>query len=274
MLCNLRQPEDDVAPKDTINSEERQYLDLIRNILDHGRTKGNRTGVGTRSVFGAQMRFSLRNSFPLLTTKRVFWRGVVEELLWFIRGSTNARELSDKNVKIWDANGSRQFLDSLGLEDREEGDLGPVYGFQWRHFGAKYEDMHKDYTGLGVDQLAEVIRKIKTYPDDRRIIMSSWNPTDLPLMALPPCHTLCQFYVSDGELSCQMYQRSADMGLGVPFNIASYSLLTCMIAHVCDLMVLIRVRYFVWFFLILCFVHPARRLCPHFGRRSCLSESY
>ena len=180
-LCSLPQLEEEVAPKEdavkALKHEERQYLDLIHDILDHGSTKGDRTGVGTRSIFGAQMRFSLRNSFPLLTTKRVFWRGVVEELLWFLRGSTSARELSDKNVKIWDANGSRQFLDSLGLEDREEGDLGPIYGFQWRHFGAKYEDMHSDYTGLGVDQVAEVIRKIKTNPNDRRIIMSAWNPT-------------------------------------------------------------------------------------------------
>lgn len=157
--------------------EEHQYLDLIRHIVKHGSVKGDRTGVGTRSIFGAQMRFSLRNTFPLLTTKRVFWRGVAEELLWFVRGSTNAKELSEKKVSIWDANGSRRFLDSLGLHDREEGDLGPVYGFQWRHFGAKYEDMHTDYTGQGVDQLAEVIKKIKTNPNDRRIIMSSWNPT-------------------------------------------------------------------------------------------------
>ncbi|XP_062501913.1 thymidylate synthase-like isoform X2 [Corticium candelabrum] len=215
--------------------EEQQYLDLIRNIMDHGNRKADRTRVGTHSIFGAQMRFSLRNTFPLLTTKRVFWRGVVEELVWFIRGSTNAKELSDRNVKIWDANGSRDFLDCLGMKDREEGDLGPIYGFQWRHFGAEYKDMYADYKDQGVDQLTEVIKKIKANPDDRRIIMVAWNPIDIPLMALPPCHALCQFYVSDGELSCQMYQRSADMGLGVPFNIASYSLLTCMIAHVCDL---------------------------------------
>lgn len=184
------------------------------------------------------MRFSLRDGvFPLLTTKKVFWRGVVEELLWFIRGSTDAKELSERGVKIWDANGSRQFLDGIGLTDREEGDLGPVYGFQWRHFGAKYTNMRADYTGQGVDQLAECIRKIKTQPTDRRIIMSAWNPADLSQMALPPCHMFCQFFVdvSRRELSCLMYQRSCDMGLGVPFNIASYALLTCMIAHVCDL---------------------------------------
>lgn len=181
------------------------------------------------------MRFNLRNSFPLLTTKRVFWRGVVEELLWLISGSTNAKVLQEKDIHIWDGNASRDYLDSIGLTDREEGDLGPVYGFQWRHFGAKYTNMHADYSGQGFDQLADVIKKIKLNPQDRRIILSAWNPADLQLMALPPCHMFAQFYVANGELSCQMYQRSCDMGLGVPFNIASYSLLTCILAHICDL---------------------------------------
>nr|XP_025742433.1 thymidylate synthase isoform X2 [Callorhinus ursinus] len=144
-------------------------------------------------------------------------------------------ELSSKGVKIWDANGSRDFLDSLGFSNREEGDLGPVYGFQWRHFGAEYKDKDSDYSGQGVDQLQKVIDTIKTNPDDRRIILCGWNPKDLPLMALPPCHALCQFYVVNGELSCQLYQRSGDMGLGVPFNIASYALLTYMIAHITGL---------------------------------------
>jgi dihydrofolate reductase/thymidylate synthase len=165
----------------------------------------------------------------------VFWRGVAEELLWFISGKTDARILQEKNIRIWDGNGSREYLDSIGLTQRETGDLGPVYGFQWRHFGATYRDMHADYSGQGVDQLAQVIHTIKTNPNDRRIIMSAWNPADLKLMALPPCHMFCQFYVANGELSCVMYQRSCDMGLGVPFNIASYALLTCMIAQVCDL---------------------------------------
>ena len=181
------------------------------------------------------MRYSLRDdTLPLLTTKRTFWRGVAEELLWFIKGSTNANELAEKDVHIWDGNGSRDFLDSRGLNHREVGDLGPVYGFQWRHFGAEYTDMHADYSGKGVDQLADCIDKIKNNPEDRRIIMSAWNPKDLDLMALPPCHMFCQFYVDTdrNELSCQMYQRSADMGLGVPFNIASYALLTHMIAKV------------------------------------------
>jgi thymidylate synthase len=215
--------------------DETQYLDLIQTIMEHGQEKGDRTGVGTKSIFGAQMRFNLRDQFPLLTTKRVFWRGVAEELLWFIAGNTDASTLSQKNVRIWDANGSRDFLDKRGLHHREEGDLGPVYGFQWRHFGADYVDMHTDYSGQGVDQLAQVIHTIRTNPNDRRIIMSAWNPPDIPKMALPPCHAFVQFYVCNGELSCQLYQRSADMGLGVPFNIASYSLLTYMIAHVCHL---------------------------------------
>lgn len=215
--------------------EEQQYLDMVSDILDEGVARGDRTGVGTLALFGKQMRFDLRHSFPLLTTKRVFWRGVVEELLWFIGGCTNANLLRAKGIKIWDGNSSRQFLDSVGLHHREVGDLGPVYGFQWRHFGAKYVDMHTDYSGQGVDQLAEVIRKIKETPNDRRIVMSAWNPADLEQMALPPCHMFCQFFVANGELSCQMYQRACDMGLGVPFNIASYALLTCMVAHVCGL---------------------------------------
>lgn len=218
------------------NAEEIQYLDLIKKIIDTGSKRGDRTGTGTISLFGAQMRFSLRdNQFPLLTTKKVFYRGIAEELFWFIRGSTNAKELQDKNVRIWDGNSSREYLDSIGLNSREVGDLGPVYGFQWRHFGAKYLDMHTDYSGQGIDQLAKVIETIKTRPTDRRMLMCSWNPVDLPAMALPPCHCLVQFYVADGELSCQLYQRSADIGLGVPFNIASYALLTVMIAHVTGL---------------------------------------
>ncbi|KAG4212731.1 hypothetical protein ERO13_A01G004300v2 [Gossypium hirsutum] len=200
--------------------EEYLYLNMIQDIISGGNLKDDRTGTGTLSKFGCQ---------------KVFWRGVVEELLWFISGSTNAKVLQEKGIHIWDGNASRDFLDSIGLTSREEGDLGPVYGFQWRHFGARYTDMHADYTGQGFDQLLDAIDKIKNNPNDRRIILSAWNPSDLKLMALPPCHMFAQFYVANEELSCQMYQRSADMGLGVPFNIASYALLTCMIAHVCDL---------------------------------------
>lgn len=215
--------------------EEYHYLNLIRDIIDTGVDMGDRTGTGTRSVFGRQSRYDLRKSFPLLTTKRVFWRGVVEELLWFVRGDTNANHLAEKDIHIWDGNGSKEFLEKRGLGHREQGDLGPVYGFQWRHFGATYKDMHTDYTGQGVDQLAECIRTIKENPTDRRILLSAWNPADLGEMALPPCHMFCQFYVANGELSCLMYQRSCDVGLGVPFNIASYALLTCMMAKVCGL---------------------------------------
>ncbi|KAK7842675.1 bifunctional dihydrofolate reductase-thymidylate synthase, partial [Quercus suber] len=200
--------------------DEYMYLKLVDEIISSGTQKDDRTGTGTLSKFGCQMRFNLRRSFPLLTTKRVFWRGVVEELLWFISGSTNAKVLY-------------HFV--LLLAYREEGDLGPIYGFQWRHFGARYTNMHADYTGQGFDQLLDVIDKIKNRPDDRRIILSAWNPSDLNLMALPPCHMFAQFYVANGELSCQMYQRSADIGLGVPFNVASYALLTYMIAQVCGL---------------------------------------
>lgn len=241
---------DTVSPVTQITSnpehrhEEYQYLDHIKNILEKGIKRGDRTGVGTYGIFGAQMRYSLRNNvFPLLTTKRVFWRGVVEELLWFIRGSTNAFELSNRNVHIWDANSTREFLDSVGLSHHEVGDLGPVYGFQWRHFGAKYEGMHADYTNKGIDQLAQIIHTIKTKPTDRRIIMCAWNPVDIPEMALPPCHCLVQFFVANDELSCLLYQRSADMGLGVPFNIASYALLTYMIAHVTGLKVSMRLFF-------------------------------
>jgi len=219
-----------------------------------------RTGTGTYSIFApSQLRFVLSRpnldepgSFtpilPLLTTKRVFLRAVIAELLWFVAGSTSSKPLSEQGVKIWDGNGSRQFLDSVGLDHREEGDLGPIYGFQWRHFGASYVDSKTDYTGKGVDQLADVIDKLKNKPYDRRIILSAWNPADLKKMALPPCHMFAQFYVSfpktnpkladgttQGSLHCLLYQRSCDMGLGVPFNIASYSLLAHMLAHVCDL---------------------------------------
>jgi thymidylate synthase len=224
------------------------------------------------------LRFSLaNNTLPLLTTKRVFLRGVVEELLWFVAGCTDGKVLSDKGINIWEGNGSREYLDRVGLGHRREGDLGPVYGFQWRHFGAEYGTCEDDYTGKGVDQLAQVIDKIKNNPTDRRIVLSAWNPkgewerndlgiksskcvlclvtqlmpllrSDLPLMALPPCHMFCQFFVTlpdpssspstptRPKLSCLMYQRSCDLGLGVPFNIASYSLLTHMIALVtgCD----------------------------------------
>ncbi|KAI0291627.1 thymidylate synthase [Multifurca ochricompacta] len=225
--------------------DELQYLNLIRNVLDIGESRPDRTGTGTISLFAPpSLRFSLANStLPLLTTKRTFLRGIIEELLWFVKGQTDSTLLSKKGVKIWDGNGSKEFLEKRGLGHRRAGDLGPVYGFQWRHFGADYVDADADYSGKGVDQLLEAIRKIKEDPTDRRIIMSAWNPADIPLMALPPCHVMCQFYVhlapknnpsAPRRLSCLMYQRSADLGLGIPFNIASYALLTHMIARVTD----------------------------------------
>lgn len=226
----------------SISREEQGYLDLCHEIIENGETRSDRTGTGTRSIFGPpQLRFSLADdALPLLTTKRVFYRGVLEELLWFVKGCTDSKKLEEKNIHIWDGNGSRAFLDSRGLTDRREGDLGPVYGFQWRHFGAEYGTCDDDYTGKGVDQLAQVIDAIKNNPYDRRIILSAWNPKDIPSMALPPCHMFAQFFVSkpntpEASLSCLLYQRSCDMGLGVPFNIASYALLTKMIAHVCKI---------------------------------------
>ena len=210
------------------------YLELLDLILTNGRLREDRTGTGTLGVFGHQMRFDLSDGFPLLTTKKLHLRSIIHELLWFVRGETHVAPLQEVGVRIWNDWATAEQTARFG---RQEGDLGPVYGFQWRHFGAKYETMHTDYTGKGVDQLAECIDKIKNNPEDRRIIMSAWNPADLNEMALPPCHMFCQFYVdtNKGELSCQMYQRSADMGLGVPFNIASYALLTHMVAQVCGL---------------------------------------
>jgi dihydrofolate reductase/thymidylate synthase len=212
--------------------EEMQYLEAINDIIKSGNDKDDRTGTGVISKFGYQMRYDLSEGFPMLTTKNVYWKGVVEELLWFLRGDTNANNLSEKKVKIWDGNGSREFLDKSGFTEREEGDLGPVYGFQWRHFGADYSTMHGDYQGQGVDQIQQIVKQLKEDPTSRRILLNAWNVADLEKMALPPCHILCQFYVDTGnKLSWQMYQRSCDIGLGVPFNIASYSLLTCMIAQ-------------------------------------------
>jgi thymidylate synthase len=216
---------------------EQDYLDLVKKIIEQGHLRTDRTNVGTTSLFGTQLRCNLQDGFPLLTTKKMAWKAIVAELLWFISGKTDAKILQQQGVSIWNGNSSREYLDKLGFNHRQEGDLGPVYGFQWRHFGAKYIDCKADYNNQGVDQLAELIHKIKTNPHDRRLLICSWNPVDIPIMALPPCHLLCQFYVQDKILSCQMYQRSADMGLGVPFNMASYALLTHLIAHVCDLQV-------------------------------------
>jgi len=192
-----------------------QYHDLLRLVLEQGRPKSDRTGTGTRSIFGAQARFSLRENFPLLTTKKVHFKSVVYELLWFLRGDTNVKWLQEHGVSIWN-----EWADA-------EGNLGRVYGAQWRDW--------RTPGGGSVDQIARVIDQIRRKPDSRRHIVTAWNPAEVEAMALPPCHALFQFFVLDGELSCQLYQRSADLFLGVPFNIASYALLTCMVAQVCDL---------------------------------------
>jgi len=193
----------------------KQYHDLLRLALEQGRPKTDRTGTGTRSIFGAQTRFSLRENFPLLTTKKVHFKSVVYELLWFLRGETNVRWLQEHGVSIWN-----EWAD-------EEGNLGRVYGAQWRDW--------RSPDGGSIDQIARVVEQIRRRPDSRRHLVTAWNPAEVEAMALPPCHALFQFFVVDGELSCQLYQRSADLFLGVPFNIASYALLTCMVAQVCDL---------------------------------------
>lgn len=194
---------------------EHAYLDLLRDILENGAEQNDRTGVGTRSVFGRQLRCDLSEGFPLLTTKKVHFRSIAIELLWFLRGETNVKWLQERGVKIWD-----EWAD-------ENGDLGPVYGKQWRRWEGP--------DGTEIDQLSNLLEQIRNNPSSRRLIVSGWNPVDVPSMALPPCHTLYQFNVADGKLSCQLYQRSADMFLGVPFNIASYALLTTMVAKVCGL---------------------------------------
>ena len=224
----------------------KQYLDLLRRICDEGVVRGDRTGTGTRSVFGHQMRFDLSEGFPLLTTKRVFLKGVIHELLWFLQGDTNIRYLVENGVHIWDNDAYRYynelcvrngvlpvdrdtFLAAAGEESPIDrfGDLNHVYGWQWRSWGCP--------DGRTIDQIAQAVELIRRNPESRRIIVSAWNVADVETMALPPCHVLFQFYVADGKLSCQLYQRSADTFLGVPFNIASYALLTMMMAQVCDL---------------------------------------
>jgi len=200
----------------------RPYLDLMRHVLEHGVQKADRTGTGTRSVFGWQMRFDLAQGFPLVTTKKLHLKSIVHELLWFLSGSTNVAYLRDNGVSIWD-----EWADA-------DGELGPVYGHQWRSWPTP--------EGAHIDQISELMERLKRDPDSRRLIISAWNVAELPKMALAPCHALFQFYVADGRLSCQLYQRSADIFLGVPFNIASYALLTEMVAHQCDL----KPGDFVW----------------------------
>lgn len=224
--------------RDNFFHDENQYIYLIEDIINEGTLEKTRNG-NAKTIYGSAMHFSLENNtIPLLTTKKLAWKTCLKELLWFISGKTDNRILQDKNVNIWNSNGSREFLDSQGLYDLKENDLGPVYGHQWRFFNATYKDCKTDYTNLGIDQLEKVINILKD-PEkrsSRRIIISAWNPCQLNEMALPPCHVLMQFHVSDNKyLSCSLYQRSGDVGLGVPFNIASYSFLTHLIAYHCDL---------------------------------------
>jgi thymidylate synthase len=218
--------------------EENQYLELIENVIKYGTIEETRNGT-TKSIFGYSMRFSLKDDIlPILTTKKVAWKTCFHELMWFIKGSTDNRELLKKNVHIWDANASREFLDNRGLFDYDENDLGPIYGHQWRYFNAPYLNSSTNYNGYGVDQLQKIIDDLKD-PEkrtSRRLIMTAWNPCQLDEMALPPCHILTQFHVREGKyLSCSLYQRSGDIGLGVPFNITSYCLLLKLIAKHCDL---------------------------------------
>ena len=201
------------APAD--RTGERQYLELLAHVLERGAEKADRTGTGTRSVFGWQMRFDLAQEFPLLTTKKLHLKSIILELLWFLTGDTNVRWLQERGVSIWD-----EWADA-------NGDLGPVYGYQWRHW--------RTPDGREIDQIAQLVEQIRAKPDSRRHIVTAWNPADVDRMALPPCHALFQFYVAEGKLSCQLYQRSADLFLGVPFNIASYALFTLMVAQVCGL---------------------------------------
>ena len=221
-----------------MNTEEQQYLNLVKEIIDNGYVENGRNGK-TRVKFGHTMRFSLRDgTIPILTTKKVAFRPCFEELFWFMRGSTDNRLLQEKNVSIWNGNSTREFLDSRGLYDRAVGDLGPVYGFQWRHFNAIYTDRNSDYSDEGVDQLQNIIDDLKNEDtrSSRRHILTAWNPCQLDEMALPPCHMICQFNVRENKyLSCALFQRSGDVGLGVPFNIASYSLFTHLLAKHCGL---------------------------------------
>lgn len=220
------------------SKNEQAYLDLLRLVLNEGTEKGDRTGTGTLSHFGAQLRFNLADGFPLLTTKKVHFKSIVYELLWFLSGSTHVDYLQENGVRIWN---EWSTAEQTARFNRPAGDLGPVYGHQWRNYGAS-KSKDGSYNNDGIDQITQVIEQIKTNPNSRRLIVSGWNPGEADQVALPPCHTLFQFFVADNKLSCQLYQRSADLFLGVPFNIASYALLTHMVAQVCGL----EVGEFIW----------------------------
>ncbi|OXL22835.1 thymidylate synthase [Psychrobacter sp. DAB_AL32B] len=220
------------------SKNEQAYLDLLKHVMTHGTEKGDRTGTGTLSHFGAQLRFNLTDGFPLLTTKKVHLKSITYELLWFLRGSTHVDYLQENGVRIWNEWATSE---QTARFNRPAGDLGPIYGHQWRNYGAT-KDEDGRYNNDGVDQITQVIEQIKTNPNSRRLIVSGWNPGEAEQVALPPCHTMFQFFVADNKLSCQLYQRSADLFLGVPFNIASYALLTHMVAQVCGL----EVGEFIW----------------------------
>jgi thymidylate synthase len=218
---------------------EKGYLKLVKHILKNGAKEFGRNGT-TYSTIGEMLKFDLKNNkIPLMTTKKLAWKTCLHELMWMIRGSTNNNYLKAQGVNIWTGNSTREFLDSRGLTNLSEGDLGPIYGHQWRHYNAKYEYSHSNYLFRGIDQLENVINEIKkvkeTGINSRRIIMTAWNPEQIDEMALPPCHVLSQYHVVNNRLSCTLYQRSGDVGLGIPFNIASYSFLTHLLAHHCDM---------------------------------------
>jgi thymidylate synthase len=224
----------------SVYTNENEYLELLQKILKYGKTRKDRTGTGTLSIFGSQLRFDISKNVPLLTTKFVAWKAVIKELLWFLRGETDSKILESQGVKIWQGNTTRDFLDNRGLIHLPEGDIGAGYGFQWRYFGAEYTHCKDDYTFQGYDQIASIIHQLKNDPYSRRIFMSAWNPIALDGMALPPCHVSCQFYVEEDEkgnrhLSCHMYQRSVDVFLGLPFNIFSSTVLTYILAKMCGM---------------------------------------
>jgi thymidylate synthase len=214
------------------NKEEQNYLELLQKVMLKNQIKSERTGIGCLFTYGEMLKFDLsKSALPLLTTKKMSFVSIAKELFWFLNGSTDSKILNQSGVKIWDANGSRSFLDKLGFTDREEGDLGPVYGHQWRYFDAPYKDCKSDYKGQGIDQVATILNLLKTDPGSRRMILSAWNPKQLKEMALPPCHVMCHFSVYENKLSAMLFQRSADLGLGTPYNIASYALLVHLMAH-------------------------------------------
>jgi dihydrofolate reductase/thymidylate synthase len=214
---------------------EEAYLFLIKKIILNGDERATRNSI-TKSIFGEKLEFDISESIPFLTTKKLAWKTVIKELLWFLSGSTDNKKLTDQNVKIWNGNATREYMDSVGFTEREVDDLGPIYGFQWLHFNADYKDHKTNYDNQGINQIESVLHLLKNDPMSRRIILSAWNPSQIRLMNLPPCHMMAQFYVSKNqELSCQMYQRSADVGLGLPFNIASYAVLTYILAKLTNM---------------------------------------